>query len=153
LTRRRKAPPSNSFSPMLHATWNKAVKEGSLRIKAGLKSDATRLRYQLYSLRNALRVEGDSLYALLINYQIAMVASSSTGDFYLELTRGDSHLDKILQDSGIELEEAPDPSSFLNLNLPPLEGENLEQEDQENEAEEHNPYIEGPKKKGANVSS
>jgi hypothetical protein len=145
MARTRKPLAVEAHSPYILAAWQKAQKEGGLRLKAGSQKDAISIRYQLYSLRKALKVEGDDLYPLIAAYKISMLASTSTGSMYLEISPGSTHTDKILQEAGIELSEAPDPSDFLHVNEPDdLKIEGLP----ELEEEEENPYLEGPTKRG-----
>lgn len=146
MTRRRTPQSSQSFSPYILATWQKAVKENGLRIKVGSKVTAQATRFQLYSIRRSLKMEGDDLYPLIVGFKISLIVSAGSGDYYLELaTGGNTEVDKALQEAGIEVEEAPDPEDFIHT-------KEVEERTalEELEEEEYNPYVEGPKK-GAKV--
>lgn len=112
---KRNPTPSSRYSDALHATWMKAVKQGSLRLKIGLKQDAIALRFKLNSLRKSLIYEGDPLGELANPYRIMVLVSPSTGDYWCDIVKNDKSTDEILRMNGIEVEEAPPPPILAEM--------------------------------------
>lgn len=109
----RTPPPLNSFLPELVAVWQKAALS-EVVLPVVDRSAAIRLRYRLYSLRKSMQHYGHDSYASAAHAVISIRLNPNHG-WDVVIRPSDQDLKKVINDAGIEIEDAVPEIDFGEL--------------------------------------
>lgn len=105
-----RTPPLESFNPKLKAAWIKGS-TSTLIIQVDSQNEATRLRYRLYKLRQALEKAEDPVYQSA-KFAVVKIMPGIDGKWNVVIEPADSEFDKALDNAGLDLEVPPLPEDF-----------------------------------------
>lgn len=101
------------FDPRLIEVWRRGAQQ-TVDLKLDKRSEAIRLRYQLYSLRKALIADNNPVGELAKRATIRLLEADKAGKYHLLVEPAGNKLKHVLDEAGIDL---PGEDDIENMDI------------------------------------